>query len=45
MEISVSDLILVGFYRYSDRVLDAWVLRCVEKGRLSFESNETIARS
>jgi HEAT repeat protein len=44
LEISVSHLFLVGFFRHRDRVLDAWVVRRVESARTSLESNETIAR-
>ncbi len=45
MEVSISHLLLVGFFRYPDRVLDAWVVNSVEKGRSLFESNRTTAKS
>jgi HEAT repeat protein len=45
IEVSISHLLLVGFFRYPDRVLDAWVLNVVEKGRAFFESNPTTAKS
>jgi HEAT repeat protein len=44
-DISVSDLLLVGFFCHSDRVLDAWVVKHLEKARSSFESNGAITRS
>ena len=44
MEISVSHLLLVGFFRQSDRVLDAWVVKHLEMARSSFESNEAITK-
>ena len=44
-DISVSHLLLVGFFSHSDRVLDAWVVRHLEKARSSFESNDAITRS
>jgi len=44
-DISVSHLLLVGFFSHSDRVLDAWVVMHLEKRRSSFESNDAIARS
>jgi hypothetical protein len=44
MEISVSHLLLVGFFRHPDRVLDAWVVNRIENARTSFESNETITK-
>jgi HEAT repeat protein len=44
MEISISNLLLVGFFNHSDRVLDAWVGKHIEKARASFESNETIMK-
>ena len=43
MEISISNLLLVGFFHHSDRVLDAWVGKHIEKARASFESNQTVA--
>lgn len=44
-DISVSHLLLVGFFCHSDRVLDAWVVRHLEKARSSFQTNDAIARS
>lgn len=44
MEVSLSHLLLVGFFRHRDRVLDAWVAKHVENARTSFESNETITK-
>jgi len=44
MQISVSHLLLVGFFRQSDRVLDAWVVKHLEKGRASFESNRAATK-
>src|SRR5580700_7125407 len=44
MEISVSHLFLVGFFRHPDRVLDAWVVRHLDKARAAFEANETLAQ-
>jgi HEAT repeat protein len=41
-DISASHLLLVGFFSQSDRVLDAWVVRHLEKARSSFESNNVI---
>ncbi len=42
-DISVAHLLLVGFICHSDRVLDAWVVRHLEKSRSSFESDKPIA--
>jgi HEAT repeat protein len=44
MQISVSHLLLVGFFRQSDRVLDAWVARHLEKARASFESSGAVTK-
>lgn len=44
MQISVSHLLLVGFFCQSDRVLDAWVARHLEKARASFESNGAVTK-
>jgi len=44
MEISVSHLLLVGFFRHPDRVLDAWVGNHIESARAAFESNETVTK-
>jgi HEAT repeat protein len=44
MEISVSHLLLVGFFCHSDRVLDGWVIKHLEKARASFEPNEAITK-
>ena len=44
MEISVSHLLLVGFFRHPDRVLDAWVGKRIESARTAFESDESIAK-
>lgn len=43
-DVSIAHLLLVGFFCHSDRVLDAWVVRNLEKARASFESNDAIAR-
>jgi HEAT repeat protein len=45
IQISISHVLLVGFLRHLDRVLDAWVVKSVAKGRTFFESNATIAKS
>jgi HEAT repeat protein len=45
IEISISHVLLVGFLRHLDRVLDAWVVRGVAKGRTFFDSNPTVAKS
>ena len=39
MQISVSHLLLVGFFSQSDWVLDAWVVKHLETARASFASN------
>src|ERR1035441_4702399 len=44
MEVSVSHLLLVGFFRHPDRVLDAWVAERVERARTAFESDESITK-
>jgi len=44
-DISISHLLLVGFFCHTDRVLDAWVVGILEKARASFESNKAIAKS
>jgi hypothetical protein len=45
IELSLSHLILVGFFNYRERVLDAWVAKSADKARAELELIETVAKS
>lgn len=45
IELSLSHLILVGFFNYRERVLDAWVAKSTDQARAEFELIETVAKS
>jgi HEAT repeat protein len=44
IDLSLSHLILVGFFNYRERVLDAWVVKNADKARAEFESSETVSK-
>jgi hypothetical protein len=44
IEVSLPNLILVGFFHYGDRELDAWVAKSVDQARKDFEASTVVRR-